>query len=97
MYCSLSLVDGCSAPPVERDDSISVERSCKGTLASSRSLLLDCFWNIVHAILAFSASCILCVVAKLLFCTGLARRSKTGQEVSNTRHALVILRSPQVV
>ena len=97
MCCSPSLVDGCPAPPVERDDNISMECSCKGTPASARFLPLDCFWKKVHAILAFGGSCILCAVAKLMVCTGLARRSKTGQEVSKTRHALVILRSPQVV
>ena len=42
-------------------------------------------------------SCILCAVAKFLFCTGLARRSKTGKENSKTCHALVILCFPQVV
>ena len=95
MCCPLSLVDDCSAPPDDGDDNISMECSCKGTPASY--LPLDCFWNIVHAILAFGGSCILCAVAKFLFCTGLARRSKTGREVSKTCHALVILRSPQVV
>ena len=93
---ALRVVDGCPAPPVERGDNISVECSCKGTLDSSRYLLLDCFWNIVGAILASGGCCILFVVAKLMVCTGLARRSKTGQAVSKTRHALVILRSPHV-
>ena len=96
MCCSPSLVDGWPAPPVERDDNTSVECSCILTPASSCYLLLDCFWNIVGGNLAFGGCCILFFVAKLRVCTGLAKRSKPGQEVSKTRHALVILRSPQV-
>ena len=95
MCCPLSLVDHCSAPLDDGDDNIPVEFSCKETLAAN--LPLNCFWNIVHAILAFGRSCILCAVARFLFCTGLARRSKTGKEISKTCQTLVILRSPQVV
>ena len=86
--CSPSLLDGCQAPPVERDDNISVECSCKETLDSPRHALLDGFWSVVGAILAFGGCCILFFVAKLMACTGLAKRSP-GQEVSKTRQALV--------
>ena len=94
--CSPSLVGGCLAPPVERDENISVECSCKETPVSLRHVLPDVFWNVVGAILAFGGCCILFFVAKLMACTGLGKRSKPGQEVSKTRQAIVILRSPQV-
>ena len=74
--CALSLFDGCQAQPVDREDNISAVCSYKETPDSPRHVLLDGFWSVVCAMLAFGGCCILFFVAKIMACTGLAKRSK---------------------
>ena len=94
--CAPSLFDGCEAQLVASNYDNPAESFCKEMLDSPRHVLLDGFWNAAGAMLAFGGCCILFYVAKLVACTGLAKRSKPGQEASKSRKELVILRSPQV-
>ena len=65
-FCSPSLFDGCQALPVERDDNISVECSCKETL-------LVRFWPSVDA-----ASCSSLLRWRYVAVAWLQQRSSVG-------------------
>ena len=91
--CAPSLFDGCEAQLVACNDDNPAASFCKEMLDSPRHVLLDGFWSAAGAMLAFGGCCILFYVAKLMACTGLAKRSKPGQEASESRKKLVILRS----
>ena len=69
---------------------------CKEALKSPCHTLIIGFWSAAHAMLAFGGCCCLVYVAMLVACSGLAKRSKPGQEDSKLIQAIVIAHAPQV-